>query len=174
MLDILPLEILHELILVTNSKLFVNLLQTNSIFYDLLLKDDINIIKNNSLTYKIKNMPLGISRHPELPNGWSHGISECYNDKGNTTYKLHFHDNKRHGIIEIWDYDCTPIMRGEYVNDERYGIWTFWNKTGNRIDVEIVNNNDTYLCTNISNDIIVSQNVHRSYVDGIITALYLK
>lgn len=103
-------EIAYKLILDTDINIFINLLQTNSIFSNVLSKKDIDNILHNSLIYKNRNWT--------IYNKHDHNLIICKLPNGNVYMKVYTYPKL--GLISIIDINTTNNLFVSY--DFTYNI----------------------------------------------------
>ena len=133
---ILPQEILHNILYDISLQILVNILQTNSIFRDLLNEKDIEKIKYNLCIFRfstysyMNNTERGYTTWYELPNGKMHGL---YTDNfmGTNRRLEMYKDGKRHGYHKYLNPNKTIESEGSYLENTMHGIWKSYYCNGN-------------------------------------------
>jgi len=59
-------------------------------------------------------------------NGLLNGESISYSEKGKVLRIENYKDNLFHGVYKTFDIKGNPVEDGQYFNDERKGIWRFY------------------------------------------------
>ena len=176
MISLLP-EIIYELLFDAPIDIFINLIQTNSIFLDILTEKDIKKIKGNSRIrvtriidyyfdedYKLSlTIPKIIEIAFILPNNYLHG-KYCIVYDNEIVIKGCFRNNLRSGN---WYYYINKkiSIEGQYKNNQKSGWWYYFHnnskvssygryENGSKVGYWTLYSYYGYLGTEFMNDIV--------------------
>jgi hypothetical protein len=133
MLLALPLEITRELLLsIDDSLTYYYLIQTNTLFLDILTDGDKEHIKKSLSTY-VKEVLYNYTDcyYYVLPNGQKHGLyRELYKINGAITKECYYINDKKEGLFREWFTNGKLSKEFTYVNDVKNGVFRGWNYKG--------------------------------------------
>lgn len=129
LIEILPQEVLYQLLNTIISDILFNILQTNSIFRNLLNEKDIEKFKHNSYIFKIIREKLGWGEHihfwHEDPRGYRQGLYVKYHHGVRLALEK-YRDDKLHGFCQYFYPHGMLKIEGMYEKNYREGIWKYY------------------------------------------------